>query len=153
VSTVRVAETFSGSVHEAETCWYDTSRWPEWVDGLARVVEVVGEWPQEGSRVRWESGPAGRGRVVEAVVEHEPLSGQTVAVEDDSIEGTQSVSFTPAASGVQIELSLTYRIKRRSPLTPLVDLLFVRGAMARSLRTTLARFGAELAGARRADVG
>jgi len=152
VPTVRVAEALPGSVHEAETCWYDTRRWPAWIDGLARVVAVEGDWPSAG-RVIWESGPAGRGRVVEDVVEQEPLHGQTVAVEDDSIEGRQSVSFTPVEAGVEVALALSYRIKKRSVFTPLVDLLFVRRAMATSLRTTLLRFGAELSSARRADVG
>ena len=150
--TVRVAEAFPGSVHEAETCWYDTRRWPAWIDGLARVVAVEGDWPSAG-RVIWESGPAGRGRVVEDVVEQEPLHGQTVAVEDDSIEGRQTVSFTPVEAGVEVEVALSYRIKKRSVFTPLVDLLFVRRAMATSVRTTLLRFGAELSSARRADVG
>ena len=84
-----------------------------------------GDWPSAG-RVIWESGPAGRGRVVEDVVEQEPLHGQTVAVEDDSIEGRQTVSFTPVEAGVEVEVALSYRIKKRSVFTPLVDLLFVR---------------------------
>jgi hypothetical protein len=150
VPTVRVAEAFPASVHEAETCWYDTSRWPAWIEGLARVSAVEGEWPRAG-RVIWESGPAGRGRVVEQVIEHEPLAGQTVAVSDDSIDGLQSVSFTPVEQGVEVQLTLEYRIKKRSPFTPLVDLLFIRRAMASSLRRTLARFGAELSAARQAD--
>ena len=60
--------TFAGTVHEAETCWYEVSRWPDWVDGLDRVIEVSGDWPRQGATVTWESGPAGRGRVIERVV-------------------------------------------------------------------------------------
>ncbi len=97
----------------------------------------------------WESGPAGRGRVTERVVAHEPLAGQTLEVEDDSILGRQWVSFNALEDGVEVELVLAYRIKRRNPLTPLVDLLFVRRLMAGSLVRTLGAFAAELAVERR----
>ena len=153
VATVSVRQLLEGTVHEAETCWYDTARWPDWVDGLARIVAVEGDWPRRGATVIWESGPAGRGRVTERVIEYEPLAGQTVEVEDDSITGTQSVAFDPAGDGVEVELSLTYSIKRRSPLTPLVDRLFVRRPMTLSLAKTLSRFGAALAESRQPSVG
>ncbi|MGB0095323.1 MAG: hypothetical protein WBP81_22640, partial [Solirubrobacteraceae bacterium] len=101
----------------------------------------------------WESGPAGRGRVVERVVEYESLAGQTLEIEDSSISGRQQVVFTALDGNIELALSLDYQVRRRSPLTPLIDLLFIRPAMKRSLQTTLARFGVELAAARRADVG
>jgi hypothetical protein len=150
---VSVAETFPGSVHEAETVWYDTSRWPGWVDGLDRVSDVDPRWPQLGGSVTWESGPAGRGRVTERVVAYEALGGQTGEVQDETIRGQQRVKFTPADKGVNVELSLEYEIKRRSLLTPLVDVLFIRRAFTTSLRGTLDRFGLELESARGADVG
>ena len=150
---VSAVETFPGSVHEAETLWYDTARWPSWVDGLDRVTGVEPRWPQPGATVTWQSGPAGRGRVVERVVAYEPLSGQTVEVQDDSIRGRQSVEFAPADEAVELTLTLEYEIKQRSPLTPLVDLLFIRRAFRTSLDATLRRFGLELEAARRADVG
>jgi hypothetical protein len=145
---VRVTQAFPGSVHEAETVWYDTARWAAWVEGLAEVVDVEGAWPEAGSSVRWRSGPAGRGTVLERVVSHEPLAGQTLAVEDDSIRGHQEVAFTPLDENVQVLLSLQYELKKRSIVTPLVDALFIRRAMASSLRMTLGRFGAELASSR-----
>jgi uncharacterized membrane protein len=143
--TVRVALAFPASVHEAETCWYDTTRWPAWVDELARIVEVAGDWPRAGASVTWESGPAGRGHVIERVVAYQPLAGQTLEVRDDSIHGRQSVTFMPADGSVEVALGLDYEISERSIFTPLVDALFIRRAMERSLRTTLSRFGAELA--------
>ena len=139
---------FSGSVEEAEASWYDTGRWHAWVDGLERVSAVEGDWPRAGAEVRWESGPAGRGRVRERVLEYEPLAGQTVEVQDDSIRGRQRVTFTARGDRVQVELTLEYRLERRTLLTPLLDALFIRRAIAASLRSTLARFGAELASAR-----
>lgn len=142
--TVRVTQKLPGTVHEIEQRWYDTSRWTAWVEGLRSVVEVAGEWPGVGSSVTWDSGPAGRGHVVERVVAHEPLAGQTVEVDDASITGRQSVAFTPVDHGVQVELALAYELKKRSLFTPLVDALFIKRAMATSLATTLSRFGAEV---------
>jgi hypothetical protein len=144
---------FDAAVHEAEALWYDTSRWSAWIPGLEQVEEVGADWPRVGGQVRWRSGPAGRGRVVERVVEYEPLSGQTVEVEDDSIRGQQTVTFEPEDARVAIVLSLAYQLKQRSPLMPLVDLLFIRGAMRRALEQTLSRFGAELQESRHRDVG
>jgi hypothetical protein len=145
VRTVTVTETFPGSVSEAERCWYDTPGWAIWVDGLDRVIEVSRDWPRSGAAVRWQSGPAGRGHVLERVITQEPLGGQELAVEDDSIRGRQRVDFVPAEGGVEVSLRLSYELKRRSPMTPVVDLLFIRRAMASSLQRTLASFGLRLA--------
>ncbi|MGZ4182025.1 MAG: SRPBCC family protein [Solirubrobacteraceae bacterium] len=142
--TVRVTQTLPGTVYEIEQRWYDTSRWTAWVEGLRRVVEVAGDWPGVGSSVTWDSGPAGRGHVVERVVAHEPLTGQTVEVDDSSITGRQSVAFVPVDDGVEVQLALAYELKKRSLFTPLVDALFIKRAMATSLATTLSRFGAEV---------
>ncbi|HEY3729233.1 MAG TPA: SRPBCC family protein [Solirubrobacteraceae bacterium] len=150
--TVRVAQTFPGTVPEAERCWFDTARWDHWIDGLERVVAVDRDWPNAGSAVTWQSNPAGRGRVTERVMEREPLEGQTLEVQDDSIRGRQSVAFTPVEPGVEVALTLEYEIKRRSIVTPVIDLLFIRRAMTVSLQTTVSRFGVELRSAR-ADAG
>lgn len=148
MAAIRVAQTFPGSVTEAERCWYDTGRWSHWVDGLDRVQSVSPGWPGEGAEVAWESGPAGRGRVTERVLAHEPLRGQRLAVADASIEGEQSVSFTPAQDGVEVTLALEYRFRRRSLTLRLIDPLFIRRAMTSSLRATVTRFGAELEASR-----
>jgi hypothetical protein len=141
---VNAVQTFAASVHEAERCWYDTSRWESWVDGLDRVVQTREPWPMVGGSVTWESGPAGRGRVTETVAAYALGDGQTVEVSDASLTGCQSVAFTAAGDGVEVTLALEYRVNRRSPLTPLVDALFIRRAMAASLSRTLARFGTRL---------
>jgi hypothetical protein len=141
---VRVALRFQGTVPEAERCWYDTTAWSHWIDGLDRVVAVEGGWPGPGATVIWESGPAGRGRVTEHVIAHEPLQGQTVEVQDVSIRGRQTVTFTPGSPGVEVALTLEYELLRRSIVSPLVDALFIRRAMAASLDATVSRFGVEL---------
>ena len=137
-----------GKVYEAETAWYDTARWPRWVDGLARVVEVRGDWPKPGSEVIWQSHPAGRGTVRERVSQYEPRSGQTSDVEDDSISARQSVTFRPQDEGVELQLTLEYALKRRSAVSGLVDLLFIRRLMGASLGRTLGQFRAILEGTR-----
>lgn len=142
VSSERI---IAGTVADAERRWYDTSVWPAWIDGCDRVAEVADPWPQAGGRVSWESGPAGRGSVTETVIDHAPGAGQTVTIEDDSIDGRQTVTFTAEPGGVRVTLTLDYRIRRRSPLTPLIDRLFVRRAMTQSLQRTLGRFGARAA--------
>ena len=127
----------------AEELWYDTRRWPTFVDGLAHVDKVEGDWPRAG-RIVWDSKPGGRGRVVERVLEHEARTGQTVAVEDGKITGTQRIAFEPTDHGCRISLTLDYDVKQRRPLMPVFDLLFLRRPMNDSLKRTLVRFSREL---------
>jgi hypothetical protein len=135
-----------GQASDAEALWYDHRRWPTFVDGLKNVVRVEGDWPRSGAVVVWDSGPErhGRGRVLERVVAHEARSGQTVAVEDEHIRGTQRVAFAPHAGGVTVTLELRYEPKDpRLRLRP-VDALFMRRPQREALQRTLRRFAAEL---------
>jgi hypothetical protein len=81
--------------------------------------------------------------VTERVVSYEMRLGQTLEVEDATLMGRQSVSFAPGPDSVEVTLTLDYRIKDRTPFTPLVDLLFVRRVMADALRRTVTRFANE----------
>ena len=150
-SRAQATVTVPGPVEAVESCWYDTTAWPNWIDGLEQVVRVEGGWPRPGATVTWQSHPAGRGGVVERVVSYRPRGGQTVDVNDASITGHQRVAFIEIGESVEVELSLEYLLAGRTLLTPLVDALFIRRAMTSSLRTTLSRFGVELA--RRAPAG
>jgi hypothetical protein len=127
----------------AEELWYDTSRWPTFVDGLAHVAAVEGDWPHPGARVVWDSHPGGRGRVVERVVVHGPREGQALEVEDEKIRGSQRVGFTPHEGGVVVTLELEYELKERRGVVPVVDLLFIRRPQRESLQRTLRRFAIE----------
>jgi hypothetical protein len=133
----RAEHPLPGRVSDAEALWYDTRRWPAFVDGFGHVVRLEGDWPRAGARLIWDSVPNGRGRVIEEVVEHETRVGQTVAVEDGRLEGTQSVRF---GDGV-IVLELDFKLKGR---TPLLTPFFVRRAFRDSLGRTLSRFAREL---------
>jgi hypothetical protein len=108
------------------------------------VVQTAAPYPDVGGGVTWESGPAGRGRVTERVVAYAPGDGQALEVADDSMTGHQTVAFVAVPAGVQVTLQLEYRLNRWSPLTPVVDLLFIRRQMTQSLARTLDRFGARL---------
>jgi hypothetical protein len=143
--TVSHAITVGGPLAEVEAFWYDPGRWPTWINGMAKVASVGPDWPATGAKVIWDSTPAGRGRVVERVTSYTPGAGQELHVEDNTLEGTQSVAFSEDTAGVSVSLELTYHIKDRSILTPLVDVLFTRGAMRTSLQLTLSRFSVELA--------
>jgi len=145
VSTTLTQLKISGvTVAEAEQLWYDTARWPLFVDGLQSVVSVEGDPPQRGSRVVWQSFPAGRGEVSETVVEYSPGAGQQLEVLDRSLQGVQRVGFSQLDGAVGVELSLDYRLSSANPLRALIDLLFIRRAQNQSLRRTLAAFAAEL---------
>jgi polyketide cyclase/dehydrase/lipid transport protein len=141
VPRVSAAVTVPGRVAEAEELWYDPHRWAAWIDGFGHVAKLEGEWPQTGARLLWDSRPQGRGRVAEKVLAYEPRGGQTLAVEDERLNGTQTVTFEPEGDQVRVSLTLQYRLKQRNPI---VDLLFIRRALRDSLQRTLARFGHEL---------
>ena len=136
-----------GLASEAEELWYDPVRWAAWVDGFGHVIALPAGWPADGT-LEWRSTLEGRGRVLERVTAYEPRSGQTLAVEDGRLRGTQRVRFTPGRDSVTITLSLEYQLKERPMLGWLYDRVFVRREVAGSLRRTLARFARE----RRGDI-
>ena len=131
-------------VSAAEELWYDLGRWPVFVDGFSHVAKVEGDWPRAGARLVWDSVPAGRGRVVEVVTGYEVRSGQTTAVEDERITGTQTVTFTPRPDGSSMALELEWKLKQAGPFGPVVDLFFVRRSFADALSRTLSRFRREV---------
>src|SRR3954453_12969149 len=132
-----------GRTAEAEALWYDQHRWASWIDGFGHVIMLEGDWPEVGARLIWQSPPGGRGRVMERVIAYESRTGQTLEVEDKTMSGTQEVRFTPAPDHVDVTLSLTYEIKDRTIVTPVLDLLFIRRAMNDALRRTVTRFANE----------
>jgi len=148
MATVRAVQSVPGLASDAEALWYDPQRWPAWVDGFGHVVKLEGEWPAPGARAVWNSRPGGRGRVVERVTAFEARAGQTLAVEDEKLSGTQRVAFEPGSDGVEVALELEYELKGANAFTPLADVLFIRRALRESLKRSLLRFARE----RRADM-
>jgi hypothetical protein len=152
VGRVSASTVVPGLASEAEALWYDTRRWPTFIDGLHHVVRIEGDWPHAGTRVLWDSKPGGRGRVQERVTAYAAREGQTLAVEDEKISGTQRISFEPAADGVVVKLELRYVLKDTRPGVALFDLLFVRRPQRESLQRTLRRFRTEVASERESSV-
>jgi hypothetical protein len=149
---VRASITIPALASEAESLWYDTNRWPTFIDGLHHIVRLEGDWPRAGARVLWDSNPNGRGRVQERVTAYAAREGQTLAVEDEKISGTQRITFTPTDEGVVVGLELQYELKEARVAMGLVDLLFIRRPQRDSLQRTLRRFRTEVASERESSV-
>jgi hypothetical protein len=127
---------------EALALWADVERWPSFVEGFARRLELSPDWPARGARVVWESKPGGRGRVTETVTENEPDRFSTQVFEDALI-GTQTLRAVPATGGAEIQLTLDYQLAKYGPLAGVADAIFIRRALRDALRRTLFRFGIE----------
>jgi hypothetical protein len=135
VSRVEVATRVPGAtVEAARELWYDVRRWPTFVDGFGRVVRQEPAWPDAGTLV-WQSTPHGRGRVIEHA------NGR---VEDERLVGRQEVTFAPAEDGVEVTVRFDYELRNRTPVTPVVDRLFIRRAVRDALGRTLRRYAIEL---------
>ena len=122
--------------------WSDVERWPSFVEGFARRLELAPDWPEKGARVVWESTPDGRGRVTETVVDHGANRFSTQVFEEALI-GTQTLRVAPAPDGSQVELTLDYELAKWGPLAGVADALFIRRALRDALRRTLFRFRIE----------
>jgi len=132
---VRASVAVPEPIFHVEQLWYDTARWPSFVDGFGHVVKVEGDWPRAGA-ILWDSRPGGRGRVIEEVRWFSPREGQDAAIEDPKLTGTQRLRFAPG----RVTLELDYRLKESMWL---VDLLVVRGRLHRALERTLRRLAIE----------
>jgi hypothetical protein len=143
VPKVQATVTVPGRVADAEELWYDPHRWAAWIDGFGHVAKLEGDWPHAGARLLWDSRPKGRGRVQELVTDYEARIGQTLDVEDQRLIGTQSVRFAPDSDSTIVSLTLEYRLKERTIISPIVDVLFIRRALRDSVRRTVTRFGHE----------
>ena len=97
------------------------------------------------TRVEWESGPRGRGRVTERVERHEPGRLLATRVHEAQLAGVQTVEFGILEEGGTVaELTLEYELPERSgAVAALTDMLFIRRALRDALRRTLARFAVE----------
>jgi hypothetical protein len=130
-----------GRVEEAEALWLDPVRWASWIDGFAHVQTMDEHWPEPGTRMRWISLPRGRGLVEERVIGRRPGESLTLAVEDEKLAGTQTVTFVPGDGDVRVLLELEYELKAATP--GIVDRFFVGRALRDSLGRTVRRFGTE----------
>src|SRR3954471_21378553 len=122
----------------ASRLWTDVNRWPTFVDGFGHVVEIDDSWPDPGSKVVWQSGPAGRGRVTERILERDDDHVVTQVFEEQ-LHGRQTVFF----QAERVLMELEYELAKGGPLRGLTDVLFIRRALAMALERTLTRFSRE----------
>ena len=140
--TARAGATLPLSPTDALALWSDVERWPSFVEGYARRLELSPAWPEKGARVVWESVPDGRGRVTETVLENSADRFSTQVFEE-ALLGTQTLRAASSGEGSEIELTLEYQLTKYGPLGGVADALFIRRALRDSLRRTLFRFGIE----------
>jgi hypothetical protein len=140
--TARAAAVVSLAPEATLALWTDVRRWPTFVEGFARTLEVSEDWPAEGARVVWESIPGGRGRVTEKVVASQTGRFAT-EVYEEALSGEQALRISEDAEGTRVELTLDYELNKYGPLRALADFLFIRRALRDALRRTLRRFAVE----------
>jgi hypothetical protein len=137
------------SAAEVWDYYFEPRTWGSWVDGFARV-EASDGYPEVGGTLRWRTTPAGRGLVEERVLEHEPRRVHRIAFSDETSEGELLTRFEiePVAEAesalTRVTQETDYRLRRRSPFSPLTDFLFVRSQVQRSLARSLERLRHEL---------
>jgi uncharacterized membrane protein len=146
MSTTREAITVPLPPDRAFGLWTDLTRWPTFIDGFGHVDRVDGDWPQEGTKLVWRSGPAGRGVVTEKVVASEPGERFVTQVFEERMSGAQAVTFAPVDErSTRVDIELDYELAQGGPLKAVTDLLFIRRALTDALRRTLRRFATEAA--------
>jgi hypothetical protein len=146
VGEVSQSVVVQASLAETWDFYFRPDAWPAWVDGFARVEEADG-YPEAGGGLRWISVPAGRGEVRERVLEHEPRRVHRIAFSDPESEGELETRFEiepGERTATRVTQRLTYKIGGGGPLGPIVDRLFVRSQLRRSLARSLGRLQLEL---------
>jgi uncharacterized membrane protein len=142
VATLSDSVRIRASLKQVWDYYFEPSRWPAWVDGFARVDESL-RYPDEGGTLAWTSTPAGRGRVTERVLAHEPRTLHRIAFSDPESNGELTTRFEVDGEATRVTLELTYSLPSSGPIAWVTDRLFVRGQMAGSLRRTLGRLRLE----------
>lgn len=139
---VSVAATVPIGPEAATAMWRDPRRWSGFVEGFQRVEDQTADWPEEGSKVVWVSGPGGRGRVTEKVRSAAPAAFGTLVYEERLV-GTQTFRAAEAGEGSRVDVTLDYELTTKSPFKGVADLLFIRRALRDALGRTLRRFAVE----------
>ena len=122
----------------AARLWTDVGRWPTFIDGFSHIDQIDDSWPEVGSKVVWQSGPAGRGRVTERILERDDDHVVT-EVFDEQMHARQALFFEPG----RVTMQLDYELAKPGPFGRITDVLFIRRALAMALERTLRRFSTE----------
>jgi Polyketide cyclase / dehydrase and lipid transport len=132
------------SLAETWEHYFDPRGWSVWVDGF-QAAESADGYPEAGGALTWRSVPAGRGRVTERVLEHEPRRRHKIAFSDPQSEGELLTEMAIEGEGTRVTQTLDYRLRGRGPFAWASDRLFVRTQVRRSLERSLLRFKHEVA--------
>ena len=126
-----------GSLAEVWDLYFDQRTWPAWVDEFHAVEERDDAYPEQGGRLVWRSGPAGRGRVEETVLVHEPRRRHEITYLDPNSSGRQLTTFEISGPNkVTVRIELHYELVRPNFL-PFTDRLFIRPQMRSMLARSL----------------
>ena len=127
--------------------YFEPATWPAWVDQFAKVESSNG-YPESGCSLTWNSTRAGRGKVSERVVVHEPRTRHRIEFTDPESEGKLEVRFGiepgEGTGSTKVEQEMEYAISGGGPLSGITDVLFVRAQVRRSLERSLARLRTEI---------
>ncbi len=93
MSSVEASVEIEAPLAEVWGLYFDPERWPAWVDGLEAVDSMEAGYPDAGGTLAWHSNAAGRGRVRERVVAHEPRGLHRIAFEDPQAIGELETTF------------------------------------------------------------
>lgn len=118
--------------------YFKPATWAAWVDGFSSLERSDG-YPEPGGRLVWNSTAAGRGRVEERVIAHEPRTRHTISYSDPESSGELESVFAAEGENARVTLTLDYRLGGGA-LSAITDRLFVRGQMQKALARTLLRF-------------
>ena len=109
------------------------------MDGYGSVIESEG-YPEAGGVLRWRSTPAGRGEVLERVIEHAPRRRHVIEYSDPAMAGELDTRFEVEGDGTRLSQRLDYRLLDRGPIARLGGVLFVRGQVRQSVERSLQAF-------------
>jgi Polyketide cyclase / dehydrase and lipid transport len=143
VTQVAEAMMIDASLAETWDYHFDPRWWGAWVDGFAANVASDG-YPEAGGTLRWRSTPAGRGEVMETVLEHHPRRLHRVAFSDAQTEGELTTTFEVRGEGTLVEQRLEYELRGGGLFAPITNWLFIRTQQRRSIQRSLIRLKKEV---------
>jgi Polyketide cyclase / dehydrase and lipid transport len=143
MSRVEASIPIKASLAETWEHYFDPRGWAVWVDGFQAAESEEG-YPEVGGTLRWRSVEAGRGRVTERVLEHEPRRRHRIAFSDPQSEGELVTEMAIEGDGTRVTQTMDYRLAGRGPFSWVSDRLFVRSQVRGSLERSLLRFKHEV---------
>ena len=131
------------SLAEVWDIYFEPRSWQSWVDEFHAVDSISDGYPEIGGKLVWHSGAAGRGQVVETVLDHETRRLHRIRFADPHAEGEQLTTFEIAGEGTKVGVELVYGLMAPGVFGPITDRLFIRSQMRAMLMRSLSGLRAE----------